>query len=411
KDDGDGVFDSGDGLIASISANDINATFTGLSASIPATGARFFLTINLSSDIPESRIYYQVMVMPQSIVVSNGTGDSSPAGPFSILAITTVNDSATTYVQPDQTYLAYTVTYAENRNDPTGALLQWFNITGMSYGSIADIANVTVLNAADGTLLGYNNSFSGFPICVNLSSLNSTAAAVPDNSTYKLAVYLTVSSATTDATQIGINATITTNETTTKLVVNDPSPETVAIPGIKIIAPDKVKSAGTTVLQIKVVDNAGNPIENSKVTLSGLATATGFTGSDGMVSFEIIVRNSGTINVHAAYINAAGNTITATKSIVIIPIYFGGGGMWIKPTPSPTPEETPAPTPTPTATPTPTPTKTPAPTPTPVKTETRAETPTPAPTKTEEKKQGPGFEAVFAVAGLLAVAYILRRRR
>ncbi|WP_456371285.1 PGF-CTERM sorting domain-containing protein, partial [Geoglobus sp.] len=77
-------------------------------------------------------------------------------------------------------------------------------------------------------------------------------------------------------------------------------------------------------------------------------------------------------------------------------------------TPTPTPEETP--TPTPTATPTPTPTKTPTPTPTPV--ETKEETPTPAPTKTtEEKKEGPGFEAVFAVAGLLAVAYLLRRRQ
>ncbi|WP_456478772.1 PGF-CTERM sorting domain-containing protein [Geoglobus ahangari] len=82
----------------------------------------------------------------------------------------------------------------------------------------------------------------------------------------------------------------------------------------------------------------------------------------------------------------------------------------LAPTPTPTPEETPTPTPTPTATPTPTPTKTPTPTPTPV--ETKEETPTPAPTKTtEEKKEGPGFEAVFAVAGLLAVAYLLRRRQ
>ena len=83
----------------------------------------------------------------------------------------------------------------------------------------------------------------------------------------------------------------------------------------------------------------------------------------------------------------------------------------LTPTPTPTPEETPTPTPTPTATPTPTPTKTPTPTPTPVETPTKEETPTPAPTKTEEKKEGPGFEAVFAVAGLLAVAYLLRRRQ
>ncbi len=38
--------------------------------------------------------------------------------------------------------------------------------------------------------------------------------------------------------------------------------------------------------------------------------------------------------------------------------------------------------------------------------------PTPAPTKTPEKKpeKAPGFEAIFAIAGLVAVAYLLRRR-
>ncbi|AEA46513.1 PGF-CTERM sorting domain-containing protein [Archaeoglobus veneficus] len=79
-------------------------------------------------------------------------------------------------------------------------------------------------------------------------------------------------------------------------------------------------------------------------------------------------------------------------------------------TTTPTPEETATPvetveeTPTPVET-TPTPvetTATPAPT-------TPEETATPVPTETKEEKQ-PGFEAVFAIAGLLAVAYLLRRR-
>lgn len=78
---------------------------------------------------------------------------------------------------------------------------------------------------------------------------------------------------------------------------------------------------------------------------------------------------------------------------------------------TPTPTPTPTPTLTPTATPTPTPTPTPEKTPTPQVTPTKEETPKPTPTTTEEKKQGPGFEAVFAVAGLLAVAYLLRRRQ
>ncbi len=63
-------------------------------------------------------------------------------------------------------------------------------------------------------------------------------------------------------------------------------------------------------------------------------------------------------------------------------------------TPEVTPEITPIPSPTPTLTPSSTPSPTPAVSP-PV-----TSTPTPTP---------PGFEVVFAIAGLLAVAYILRR--
>ena len=65
--------------------------------------------------------------------------------------------------------------------------------------------------------------------------------------------------------------------------------------------------------------------------------------------------------------------------------------------PSPTP--TPTPTSSPTSTPTPAPTLSPTLTPTPVITPTL--TPTPAPA---------GFEVIFAIAGLLAVVYLLRRR-
>ena len=63
----------------------------------------------------------------------------------------------------------------------------------------------------------------------------------------------------------------------------------------------------------------------------------------------------------------------------------------------PTPTPVVSPTPTPEVTPTPTPPEV-TPTPTPV------ETPTPTPTP-------PGFEAVFAIAGLLAIAYLVLRKR
>jgi len=62
------------------------------------------------------------------------------------------------------------------------------------------------------------------------------------------------------------------------------------------------------------------------------------------------------------------------------------------------------PTPTPTPTPTPKPTVMPTPTPTP----TPTATPTPTPTPTPEE---PGFEAIFAIAGLLTIAYVVLRRK
>jgi PGF-CTERM protein len=65
-------------------------------------------------------------------------------------------------------------------------------------------------------------------------------------------------------------------------------------------------------------------------------------------------------------------------------------------------EAVPTPTPTATATPTVTPTPTAPTTPTPTATATPVTSPTPEP---------PGFEAVFAIAGLLAVAYLVLRKK
>ena len=55
-------------------------------------------------------------------------------------------------------------------------------------------------------------------------------------------------------------------------------------------------------------------------------------------------------------------------------------------------------------TPTPTPTPTATPVPTPVTTPVATEGPTPTP-------EEPGFGAVFAIAGLLAIAYVVLRRK
>ena len=75
----------------------------------------------------------------------------------------------------------------------------------------------------------------------------------------------------------------------------------------------------------------------------------------------------------------------------------------VTPTPTLAPGETPKPTPTPTLAPG----ETPKPTPTP----TLAPGETPKPTKPTPTPKPPGFEAMFAVVGMLAIAYILRRKR
>jgi len=89
----------------------------------------------------------------------------------------------------------------------------------------------------------------------------------------------------------------------------------------------------------------------------------------------------------------------------------GGGGGTTTPTPTLTPTPTgtasPAPTVTATVTPTPTPRASPGETETPTATESPTPSPSPGPTK---KPLIPGFEALFAIASLLAVAYLVLRK-
>jgi len=94
-------------------------------------------------------------------------------------------------------------------------------------------------------------------------------------------------------------------------------------------------------------------------------------------------------------------------------VFASNGDIWIM-TLNVTPVATPIPEPTLTVTPTPIPfTPTPA-TPTSKQTPTLTSGLTPTATATEipakEEKEVPGFELIFAIAGLLAVAYILRRK-
>ena len=125
------------------------------------------------------------------------------------------------------------------------------------------------------------------------------------------------------------------------------------------------------------------------VTFPDCPDLPGYTDyvKDGKVSFTINTTGVvGTCTIHAE--DEDGNIDEATVEILAaVP----------SPTASPSPTVSPTPTPTPSPSPTPSPTVSPVATPTP--------TPTPSPSPT------PGFEAIFAVAGLLAVTYFVLRRK
>jgi len=136
-----------------------------------------------------------------------------------------------------------------------------------------------------------------------------------------------------------------------------------------------------------------------------------FYVSDVQVGEETFVSGGVTeLNLVASGVPTPTPTSTATPA----PTGGGGGGggggavTVTTTTPTPTPTVTPTPTATPTVTATPTPTVTPtsegAPMPpsTPEAVATRIRTPVGITV--------PGFEAIFAIMGLLAVAYLIRRR-
>jgi len=170
---------------------------------------------------------------------------------------------------------------------------------------------------------------------------------------------------------------------------------------------------------VETIDN-----EAGAVTFA-YAKATGsFSGSGALATIEFTADASaeGVFDLDLTDVELIEPDLSA------IPIAVSNGTVTIvggpTPTPSPSPTELPAggggggrraaPTSTPSPTPSPEITLTPIPmqgvTPTVSLPATSSPTPSPSPSSTPAP-EGPGFEAVFAIAGLLAVAYLTLRSK
>jgi cell division septation protein DedD len=131
-------------------------------------------------------------------------------------------------------------------------------------------------------------------------------------------------------------------------------------------------------------------------TVEGIATIT----AEVDLGEEGIIKNTTTVNLTAPEDGGDDNDGNGGGG------NGGNGGGGTTTTPTPTAGETTTPTPDATATPAVSPTV--SPTETGTATATESPTPSPSPTK---KPLIPGFEAVFVIAGLLTVAYLVLGRK
>ena len=187
----------------------------------------------------------------------------------------------------------------------------------------------------------------------------------------------------------------------------------------------KVTEDGTPAANISIYfhTNFGYLIDNRSTTYTTL------TNESGLASVRFFAEHSGTATVTAAEKTAG----MSNKTVIVVRDASTSGGNGnggssnggTTPTPSPTPTASPTATPganvTPTASsqspspttasPIATPTLSPMASPTETPFTTVTPSPTSVPTSTSKPLMPvPGFEAVFAISGLLAVAYLVRRK-
>ncbi len=231
----------------------------------------------------------------------------------------------------------------------------------------------------------FSENVTGF-VLANITATNGILGnfSVVSGSVYNF----TVAPVTDGIVTVSIAANVTRDTATNPNVaapvfsrIFDGTPPTV------IISSSQGTSTFATSTVISGVVTEANP---HNLTVGGVLITPAFGPYSREVSLSI---GYNTFTVVAT--DVAGNVVT--HSITVKRLLAG-----VAPVPPVVPVPTPTPTPTPVPTPTPTPTPVVTPTPTPV--------PTPTPTPVVEEPRIPGFGAIFAILGLLAVAYLLRRR-
>ena len=163
---------------------------------------------------------------------------------------------------------------------------------------------------------------------------------------------------------------------------------------------------GTVTIQLCVSD--------SELTAMGLARSNvQIYVYDGSAWIGLTTTRVGTTDCYTADISAYLSEVTVGIGSKPAPTPSGGGGDGTYPpgwfgTPTPTPAVTPTATPSSGVTPTPAGDRV---TPTPAKPAEAGKTPTAPAGEGPTKKDIPGFTAVVAIAGMLAIAYMVMRRR
>jgi len=138
--DNSGTFDpSADTEIANLSSpTDINASFSGLNSTIPANATnRYFLTMNLSKNIPYANMTYRGFVAAQNITIDNGTGPCTATNNFSQLVIKDRITNLTSSVYDAAVLIKVNITVAQGSSINTSTVD--LSITNTNTSVVTDI--------------------------------------------------------------------------------------------------------------------------------------------------------------------------------------------------------------------------------------------------------------------------------